>query len=328
MRRKVITLLGSGVRGLAVAACALMFLAGASCKKESKAGDTNPGDVVNAADKAKDPHDHGKKKPVIQPEPKDLDTSPLTGVDVSKLEDKQQRLFYKLIASFSSPCGKAHSLRTSVTTDTACKRAPFSARYLKSMIEDEISEEDIITLWEAKYKTEAAQHKFDLSDVPHSGPIDAPVQIVEFFDYGCPACQAFRPVMDEVVAQNANTAVVYYMMFPLTDAHPDSMSAAQAAIAAHRQGKFKAMHDVLFDKSPAHKRSAVMGYARDLGLNMAKFEVDYDGAEETVRKQMKQGNGAGVEGTPSIFFNGRTYEGPAHPKYFGYWIEEDLAVNR
>jgi protein-disulfide isomerase len=311
---------GSTIASLTLAAAAVFFMAGASCKKESKA--QNDTGAISAADNAAKP-----TTPAVDPS-KPVDTTPVPGVDVSKLDEKQQKLFFALVDSFSSPCGKAHSLRTSVKDDASCTQATWAAKYLASMIEDEISEDDIRALWEAKYKGKAEKRSFDLSDTPHVGSTNAPVVIVEYFDYGCPACQAVKPVLDQVEKENAATTVVYYKMFPLTDKHPNSMSAAQAAIAAYRQGKFDEMHTALFEHAPEHKRADVMKYARDLGLDMAKFEQDYAAAEPKIRADMKEGDGNGVEGTPTIFFQGRLYEGPGHPKYFGYWIQEELAVNR
>jgi len=312
---------GSTFASLTLACAALIFLGGASCKEESKAN-SDTGAISAADNAAKKP-----TTPALDPS-KPVDTTPIAGVDVSKLDEKQQKLFYGLVDSFSSPCGKAHSLRTSVKDDPSCTKAPYAVKYLAAMIEDEISEDDVRALYEAKYVAKAETHQFQLTDVPHTGSTNAPIQIVEFFDYGCPACQQVKPVIDMVEKENSATTVVYYKMFPLVDKHPNSMSAAQAAMAAYKQGKFREMHDALFEHSPEHKRADVMKYARDLGLDMVKFEADYDAAEPRIRADIKEGDDNGVDGTPSIFFNGRRYEGPAHPKYFGYWIQEDLAVNR
>lgn len=303
-----------------LAACAVSFLGGASCKKESKAQDTG---AISAADKA---GATGPKTVVDKDKP--VDTTPVPGVDLAKLDERQQTMFFQLVDSFPSPCGKAHSLRTSVKDDAECKRAPFAARYLVAMIEDELSEEDVIELWEAKYKGDGKTVEFDLAGSPHQGSPSAPIKIVEFYDYGCPACASVKPVLDQVIADNAATTVVYYKQFPLTDRHPDSMSAAQAAIAAHAQGRFPEMHQELFEHAPAHKRNDVMKYAQKIGLDMAKFETDYEAAAAKVRADIAEGDAKGVDATPTLFFNGRKYEGPAHPKYFGYWILEDLAVNR
>lgn len=297
------------------------LLAGASCEKSSaKTPEAAPGDVVQAADNAKG------GGPAAAPAK--TDTSPLPGVDISKLDEKKQDAFYKLAGSLTSPCGKAHSLRTSVTSDIACKRAPFAARYVAALLEDGASEDEAKTEYQNKYKQGAKTVSFKLDGAPSSGTPGAPITLVEFFDYGCPACQAFKARLEEVLQQNEPKVIVYYKQYPLTHAHPDSMSAAQAALAAHAQGKFKEMHDILFAKSPKHRKEDVVGYAKELGLNVARFEADYAAAEAKVKADAAEGDAAGVDATPTIFFNGRKFEGPAYPRYFALWIEEEIAVNR
>jgi protein-disulfide isomerase len=85
---------------------------------------------------------------------------------------------------------------------------------------------------------------------------------------------------------------------------------------------------MLFAKSPQHNKEAVLGYAKELGLDLAKFDADYAAAASQVEMDRAQGEGAGIESTPTLFFNDRKYEGPQTPKYIGMWIEEELAVNR
>ena len=96
----------------------------------------------------------------------------------------------------------------------------------------------------------------------------------------------------------------------------------------HVDDPLKEMHDVLFAKSPKHRKEDVVGYAKELGLNVARFEADYAAAEAKVKADAAEGDTAGVDATPTIFFNGRKYEGPAYPRYFALWIEEEIAVNR
>jgi protein-disulfide isomerase len=61
---------------------------------------------------------------------------------------------------------------------------------------------------------------------------------------------------------------------------------------------------------------------------MARFEKAYNDASGQVTSDLKQGETAGVDSTPTLFFNDRKYEGPMHPKYIEMWIDEELAVNR
>ncbi len=256
-----------------------------------------------------------------------VDTTPLDGVDVSKLSKEKQDLFYKLVSSLTSPCGKGHSLRTSYVSDTSCKRAPFAVRYVAAMLEDEATEAQVGEAFAKKYKSEAAPVKLDVSKAPSVGPDDAPIRLVEFFDYECPHCQMFKPLLEQVMADRQGKVSLHYMMFPL-QMHHDSKSAAQAAVAAHQLGKFHPMHDLLFAKSPAHTHDDVMGYAKQIGLDPVKFEAAYNAAGGQVASDLAQGDAAGVDSTPTLYFNDRKYEGPLHPKYIEMWIDEELAVNR
>jgi protein-disulfide isomerase len=282
-----------------------------ACKRETPGTSSNPAEVIAAADNASGT----------------TDKSPLPGIDVAALDDKKQDLFYRLAGTLPSPCGKAHSLRTSVTTDTSCKRAPFAARYVVALLGDGAPESFVQKDFEERYKGEAPK-PIDTAGAPMSGNDDAPIKLVEFFDYACPACQSLHPKLDQAVAEHQGQAVVYYRMFPLESKHPDSRSAAQAALAANAQGKFKEMHALLFARSPAHKREDVLGYAKQLGLDLAKFEADYAAASPRVDADFKQGEMLGVSSTPTLYFNGRKYTGPHEAKYISMWIEEEVAVNR
>jgi len=296
--------------------CAPLMM-GAACEKKHPKTDTG---AINAMDHGSS----GSGGVAVQEGP--LDTSPLPGIDASKLGDKTNT-FYKLVGSLQSPCGKPESLRVSFTKDTSCKRAPYAVRYVMALLEDEATEAQAREEYEHKYSAKGDAVKLDVSKAPHEGATDAPVRFVEFFDYGCPHCAAFKPMMDQVLADEQGKVVTYFMMFPL-EKHPDSKSAAQAALAANAQGKFKEMHALLFEKTPEHDHAHVTEYAKQLGLDMTKFEADYAAAVPHVDADMKAGDAAGVDSTPTIFFNDRKYEGPMHPKYMEMWIEEELAVNR
>jgi protein-disulfide isomerase len=134
-------------------------------------------------------------------------------------------------------------------------------------------------------------------------------------------------MLEAVEKQEQGKVVVYYMMFPL-EKHTDSKSAAQAALAAAQMGKFFEMHDLLFKNSPEHNHDAVMGYAKQIGLDAATFDKKYAEALPQVQSDLAQGDAAGVDATPTLFFNDKKYEGPMHPKYLAMWIEEEIAVNR
>jgi len=311
------------------AMCAPLLMGGA-CEKKTNQNDTG---AINALDRTGSGSETGP-----------LDSTPLQGIDISKLAGDatcsgktaidgpsctKTKLFYRLLASLKSPCGKSHSLRTSYTTDTACKRAPFAVRYITALIEDEATEDMVREEFTKKYESVAKAVKLDVGKAPRIGNDDAPVRIVEFFDYACPHCAEFKGQLDEVAAKHQGQLVEYFMMFPLGKKEwPHSKSAAQASIAANAQGKFKEMHALLFASAPAHSQADVMGYAKQLGLDVAKFEQAYTAAAAQVEMDKAQGDGAGVQSTPGVFFNDRKYEGPLNPRYLSMWIEEEIAVNR
>lgn len=258
-----------------------------------------------------------------------VDTTPLPGIATDKLDDEKRRLFFSLIGSLSSPCGKAHSLRVSYMTDTSCKRAPFAVRYVLALVEDEATEMQVRDEFGKKYNQGATTVTIDGSRAPHEGNDGAPIKLYEFFDYGCPHCAVVKPVLEQVMKDKAGKVIEYFMMFPL-DKHEHSKSAAQAALAAAQQGKFRQMHDELFAKAPQHDRDYVFGYAKSLGLQMDKFEAAYNdpAIQSQIKSDVAQGEQAGVDSTPTLFFNNRKYEGPLHVKYIEMWIDEELAVNR
>lgn len=283
---------------------------------------------MGGACEKKKPADTGAVAALERADPnRPVDTTPIEGADVSKLSEDRKKLFYQLVDSLSSPCGKAHSLRTSVKTDPSCKRAPFAVKYVLAYLEDEANEDLVRKEYAAKYIDKPRTAKLDYSKAPRMGNPDAPIKLVEFYDYACGHCASFKQVTDRLVADYGGKIGIYFKMWP-TGNWPESKSAAAASLAANAQGKFKEMHAILFQRSPNHGREAVLGYAKELGLDMAKFEADYAAFAAQVENDRAEGQAAGVESTPTIFFNDRFYEGPPLQKYVTLWIDEELAVNR
>lgn len=297
-------------------AAAWVALAGASCEKSS-AEPENAEDVVNAYDRT-----------TIDENAEPASTDPVPGANLADLDEASTNLFHKLADSLPSPCGDPHSLRVASKPESKCKRAPFAARYLVALLGDGMSSDEIIELYEARYK-DVESYTFDLAGRPHLGPTDARVKVVEYFDFGCPACKQFGPVLKEALTPyiERGQAVLYYKMFPLPS-HTDSDEAAQAAIAADKQGKYQEMHEMLFANQHRHKKSDLDRYAESIGLDMAKFQKDYAEAKALVDKDVEEGDGRKVRFTPTTFINGRLWQGPASPAYIRMWIDEELAVNR
>lgn len=82
-------------------------------------------------------------------------------------------------------------------------------------------------------------------------------------------------------------------------------------MAANAQGKFWEMHDLLFLDTKKLDRDSLIDYAKRIGLDVARFTQELDSGKyaERVKQDMAEGQRAGVRGTPTIFFNGRKFEG-------------------
>lgn len=148
------------------------------------------------------------------------------------------------------------------------------------------------------------------------GPENAPVALIEYSDFQCPACQAYYPLIERVLASSTVPIRMVYRHFPLPQ-HKNATIAAQASEAAAMQGKFWEMYGMLFI-SPAEwteladPRDVFAGYAQRIGINVTKFKADMDGAvaKEIVQRQLAEGQSIGINQTPTFFLNGKMVENP------------------
>ena len=144
-----------------------------------------------------------------------------------------------------------------------------------------------------------------VDDYPALGPVGAPVTIVEFTDFQCPACSAMHPVLDEALKSYGNKVRLVVRDFPLQQ-HEWARKAAEAANAAKAQGKFFEYAALLFQRQKALDVPSLKKYASELGLNRAKFDAELDKGvyASEVKHDLDDGEIYGVGSTPSIFING------------------------
>ena len=157
----------------------------------------------------------------------------------------------------------------------------------------------------------AAELTLPVGDRDHlQGPPDAAVTLVEYGDYECPHCGRAYPIVKEVQKQMGRRLRFVYRNFPLRDSHPYAQHAAEAAEAAGAQGKFWEMHDRLFERQFALDDDALIEYAGDLGLDVARFRRELAGRvyEPRVREDFRSGMLSGVNGTPTFFINGARHD--------------------
>jgi Na+/H+ antiporter NhaA len=142
------------------------------------------------------------------------------------------------------------------------------------------------------------------------GTVDSPVTVLEYGDFECPYCGQAEPVLRELLREHGDVAYVWRHL-PLNDVHPNAQRAAEAAEAAAEQGAFWEMHDVLLERQDDLTYRDLIGYARELGLDVERFERDLrtrSGAGR-IAQDVDSADLSAVSGTPTFFINGLRHYG-------------------
>lgn len=157
-----------------------------------------------------------------------------------------------------------------------------------------------------------------LDSLPSQGSAGAPVTVIEYGDYQCPACGYFATQLEPAFAkQYIDTGKVRLIFhdFPLSQ-HRNAVPAGEAARAAGEQGKYWEMHDLLYakqsewsDVAPAQAQALFIGYAQQLQLDQAKFEQALTSGKyrADVQKAGQAASAAGINETPTFVINGKPY---------------------
>lgn len=164
------------------------------------------------------------------------------------------------------------------------------------------------------------------SEAPFLGSINPDLVIVEFLDYGCPYSRAaFEPVRELVMA-NADRVKLIIRDFPLDEARSGPARAATAARCAQEQDKFWVYHDKLFLNQDKFSDEELGRYAAEGGLDVNRFEqcLASSRTESLVEADKVVGVSAGVQGTPTFFFNGQRIQGALDEDALGFIIREFL----
>ncbi|MGH2554643.1 MAG: Na+/H+ antiporter NhaA [Actinomycetota bacterium] len=143
------------------------------------------------------------------------------------------------------------------------------------------------------------------------GPQDARVTLVEYGDFECPHCGEAEPVIRELLAEFGNELRFVFRHVPLADVHEHAQLAAEAAEAAHAQGRFWDMHDLLFAHQDALDPDNLYRYAAELGLDVERFSDELRTRKHAPRvaRDVESADQSGVAGTPTFFINGRRHHG-------------------
>lgn len=169
-------------------------------------------------------------------------------------------------------------------------------------------------------------YRFDIdtSQSPYKGPADAPVVIVEYTDFQCPYCARLGATLDRMMGLYPGKIKVVYKSFPLSS-HNYSWQAATTAMAANEKGKFWEVYKEIFTNYNRINEAKLKEIRNRFGLDTPEFEALMNSPEirSHVASDRNEGIRMGVQGTPTVFINGKRLKNK-RPEGFRAAIDQEL----
>lgn len=191
----------------------------------------------------------------------------------------------------------------------------------------------VFALWKVGTTPQAGEEGVSIksevkSDDWYKGKEDAPVVLVEYSDFQCPACGLYYPLIEKLVTDFPDKLKFVYRHFPLSQIHPNAELASRAAESAGLQGKFFEMYAKIFENQQVWSnnrdaKSIFVTYAKDIGIDVKKFteDIDSDVVRESVEEDYDGGIDSGVNSTPTFFLKGKKINNPRSYDEFKKLIE-------
>ena len=138
------------------------------------------------------------------------------------------------------------------------------------------------------------------------GSEHARVTLIEYGDFECPSCKVAVTTPKLLLERFPNKVRFIFRHFPLQEAHPHALLAAEASEAAAAQGKFWQMHDALFQNQAHLKDKDLHRHAAALSLDMARYVAEMDDHIylQKVREHIEGGRRSHIRATPTFFVDG------------------------
>ena len=181
-----------------------------------------------------------------------------------------------------------------------------------------------------KYQDEAKRLTVNAAADPFHGGADAGLTIVEFSDFQCPHCRKGHVVLQTVLAGYGDRIKFVFKNLPLPF-HHSARPLAELGEAAHRQGKFWPLHDLVFERQESFKetpldRAGLLQLARDAGLDMAQLEKDLadPAVMAAVEADLQESIRLGIKSTPVLLLNGLLLRGVPPPAILKQIIDLEL----
>jgi len=255
-------------------------------------------------------------------DPQNTPVVELPGVDTSALTTREKGEWSAYVSEFLAPCADTPvPIAQCVKENRSCSRCLPAAKFVLKGVRDGMSREQIEKSFHGRFDADKIKN-VPIDGSPSRGPESAPVVIIEFADFECPFCAMYAPVLEKMADEHKDTVRFVYKFLPLSG-HPHGDPAARAGFAAWQQGKFWEMDHKLFANRDHLENSDLESYAKDLGLDLAKFRADMasQAATDRIAQDRKLADSLAVQGTPTIYVNGREF---APNQDINEWIALEL----
>lgn len=166
--------------------------------------------------------------------------------------------------------------------------------------------EKLFARYSAKFFVKEVPQTVSADDQPFRGKAAAPVTVIMFTDFQCPACAAVYPVLQEIITSVGDKARFVVRDYPLVQIHANAFRAAEAAEAARAQGKFFEYTEILYRNQNLLDEKSLVAFAAQVGLDAKRFEADLISGKfaAEIRRDVADAKNLGLPGTPTVFVNG------------------------
>ena len=227
------------------------------------------------------------------------------GLALGALSAGERALFWSVVEDQFDPCGKPRSFGETLRTGdrAACPLAWSVALWAVSRVKAGDERPAIVYGLLERLRREHDRATFRLDGRPRSGPADAAVTVVEFYDYACTYCREVEPEAEKLRGRFPNVAYVLKQC-PL-EQHEGADAASRALLAATKQGRVWELHRRLL-AAPTLDEAAITAAAGVVGLDAIRLRADMAATdvERLLREDLADADAARVQGTPSFFVNG------------------------
>jgi protein-disulfide isomerase len=242
---------------------------------------------------------------------------------LARLTSDQKKEYEYITNELLCPCGEHTEVFAACIEERRCPEALQAANMAARLLGENTPRGTVEALVAESYGS--APVKLSIQDAPILGDENAPVTIVDFADFQCPYCAKLAVELHQVVASRPKDVRLVYKYFPIP-AHPYAYLSAEAAAFAQSKNKFWELHDILFARQKTMTREEILNWASEIGLDADALDAAWQQSTYAarVKRDEAEGDALKVEGTPTLYINGRIYNEGLSAKSLSRAIDEAL----